>query len=247
MGYEFTSRIRYSECGQNEVLTYDHLADYFQDCTVFHDASVGMGMQYWANKETMWVLTAWKILVFDLPACGDLVTVRTDAIDCKGFRGLRNFTLRSEEGRMLAAAHTKWALLSTVNGRPVRILPEETEAYGRTTPLPIEEEKDRITVPEDAARGEAIEVMPYYLDSNHHVNNAQYIRLIQDLIPEDFVIRTLRVSYHKSAALGDVMYPRIAYREHEITGALETADGEPYVIFDFKDCFSETDKMVGFL
>ena len=247
MGYEFTSRIRYSECGQNEVLTYDHLADYFQDCTVFHDASVGMGMDYWAGKQEMWVLTAWKILVFDRPACGDLVTIRTDAIECKGFRGLRNFMMRDEEGRMLAAAHTKWALLSTVNGRPLKILPEEADLYGRTAPLPIEEEKDRIQVPEDAPCGEAIEVMPFYLDSNHHMNNAQYIKLIQGLIPEDFEIHTLRVSYHKSAALGDVMYPRIACTEHTILGTLETADGEPYVIFEFKDCFSEADKKVAFL
>ena len=37
MGYEFLSRIRYSECDQHEKLTLEHLADYFQDCTVFHD------------------------------------------------------------------------------------------------------------------------------------------------------------------------------------------------------------------
>lgn len=247
MGYEFTSRVRYSECGQNEVLTYDHLADYFQDCTVFHDASVGMGMRYWSDKQAMWVLTAWKILIFDRPACGDLIRVRTDAIECKGFRGLRNFTMRNEEGKLLAAAHTKWALISTENGRPVRILPEEGDAYGHNQPLPIEEERERIQVPEDAPRGDAIEVMPFYLDSNHHVNNAQYIKLIQDLIPEDFPIHTLRVSYHSSATLGDVMYPRIAVGAHSITGALENADGNPFVIFEFRDCFSETDKNVAFL
>ena len=247
MGYEFTSRIRYSECGQSQTLTFDHLVDYFQDCSVFHEMSVGLGTLYWKKKQQMWVLTSWKILIFDRPKCGDLVTVRTDAIECKGFRGLRNFTMRSEDGRLLAAAYTRWALMSLIDGRPARLTPEESEAYGRTEPLPMEMDSRKITVPEDAVQGEAIEVMPFFLDTNHHMNNAQYIKVLQDLVPQGFQICTLKMSYHKQAVLGDLMYPRISRANDTIQGALETADGEPYVLFEFKDCFSETDKKVAFL
>ncbi len=244
MGYEFLSRIRYSECDQHEKLTLEHLADYFQDCTVFHDAEVGLGMHYWAQKHQMWVLTSWKILIFRRPICGEMVKVRTDAILCKGFKGLRNFTLRDENGHMLAAAFSKWALLDTLTGRPVRILPEEGDAYGRTEPLPIDTDNGRIEVPEEAASLDPIEIQVHHLDSNRHVNNAQYIRMVEGCLPKGFEVRSMRVSYHRSAALGDTIYPKISVSEHQVTGVLADAQGEPYVYFEFLDSVSENDAKV---
>ena len=199
MGYEFTSKIRYSETDQNKMLSIPHIADYFQDCTVFHDESVGMGMDYWYEQGAMWVMTSVKMLIFRRPKYSETVTTRTDAISCRKFIGLRNFTMRDENGKMLAAAFTKFALLSTKNGQPLRIPDEDGLRYGTSVPLPIEEEKSRIVLPEDAAAGEPIEIMRHHLDPNHHVNNTQYMNFAMNYLPEGFEPAVMRISFHRSA------------------------------------------------
>ena len=244
MGYEFLSRIRYSEVDQNERLTIDHLADYFQDCTIYHDDSVGLGLAYWRERGAMWVTTSWKVLFFDMPHCCDYVKVRTDAINCRSFVGVRNFTLRSESGKMLAAAFGKFALLDARTGKPVRIRPEEGDAYGRSDPIPMEEEKQHIVLPADAEEKEPIVVGIHHLDPNHHVNNVQYIIMAMNYLPEGFTPKMMRFSYHLSALLGDVIIPKIAYSEHDVTGMLMREDGEMYAAFRFSDVLSEQDEKV---
>ena len=245
MGYQFNSRIRYSECDRYQKLTLDHLADYFQDCTVFHDEDVGFSMQYWIDKGAMWVTTSWKILIFRLPKCYEEVTVRTDAIKARGFKGERNFTLRDKDGHLLAAAYSKFALVDIKTGRPTRVDPEEGRRYGENDPLPIEEEKGHIILPEEAEKKDPIEIASYHLDSNQHVNNAQYIKMMVDLLPAGFDVQMMRVAYHRSAVLGDVLYPRLYQDGHTMLAAFENAEGEPYVLFQFADCLSETDRAVG--
>ena len=244
MGYEFHSRIRYSEVDQNERLTIDHLADYFQDCTIFHDDTAGLGLAYWRERGAMWVTTSWKLLLFEMPRCCEDVLIRTDAISCRSFVGLRNFTMRGEDGRLRAAAFSKYALLDRKTGKPVRIKAEEAEAYGTSEPIPMEEEKNHILLPENAVEKEPVTVQLHHLDPNHHVNNVQFIIMALNYLPEGFTPKMMRVSYHKSAFLGDVIVPKIAYSEHEVIGMLLREDGEPYTIFQFRDTLSEQDARV---
>ncbi len=247
MGYQFSSRIRYSECDQDQQLSLDHLADYFQDCTVFHDKDVGFSMQYWLERGAMWVTTSWKILLFRLPKCYEEVVIRTDPIRCHGFKGERNFTLRDQEGKMLAAAYSKYALVDIRTGRPTRVDPEEGRRYGENEPLPIEEEKGHIVLPEAAEALDPIEILDYHLDSNHHVNNAQYIKMMAELLPGDFSVKMMRVSYHRSAVKGDVLVPRMEREGHQIRACFENPSGEPFVFFHFSDCLSEQDQKIAVL
>ena len=39
--------------------------------------------------------------------------------------------------------------------------------------------------------------------TGQHVNNANYIRMAMELLPEDFVVKGLRVEYRVAAKLGD--------------------------------------------
>ena len=50
----------------------------------------------------------------------------------------------------------------------------------------------------------------HHLDTNRHVNNAQYVAIARELLPVDFALGELRVEYRKAAVLGDVMYPKLA-------------------------------------
>ena len=44
MKYSFTSRIRYSEIGEDGCLTLPGLINYFQDCSTFQSEAIGEGV-----------------------------------------------------------------------------------------------------------------------------------------------------------------------------------------------------------
>ena len=54
-----------------------------------------------------------------------------------------------------------------------------------------------------------IQVMRADIDYNRHVNNANYVRMAMELLPEDFEVKGLRVEYRVAAKLGDVLVPTV--------------------------------------
>ena len=67
MKYSFDSRVRYSEIGEDKKLTLNSIINYFQDCSTFHSESAGVGMEFLADKQQVWVLSAWQIVVERYP------------------------------------------------------------------------------------------------------------------------------------------------------------------------------------
>ena len=61
---------------------------------------------------------------------------------------------------------------------------------------------------------EPIRVLRADIDYNKHVNNANYVRMAMELLPEGFMVHGLRVEYRVAAKLGDVLIPTI----YEIEG-----------------------------
>ena len=58
------------------------------------------------------------------------------------------------------------------------------------------------------------------LEFNRHVNNANYIRMAMELLPEDFVVKGLRVEYRVAAKLGDSLTPTLFEIENGFIVAL---------------------------
>ncbi len=67
----------------------------------------------------------------------------------------------------------------------------------------------KIALPEGMEAQEPFAIQKHHLDTHHHVNNCQYIRMGADYLPEGFEIRQMRAEYKKQALLGDVFYPAV--------------------------------------
>ena len=76
--------------------------------------------------------------------------------------------------------------------------------------------------------------MKYHLDTNGHVNNAQYIYMAMEYVEDDFAVSQLRVDYQKSATYGDVIYPIITNNQNEVIIQLCNEDKSPYAIIELK-------------
>lgn len=234
MKYSFESRVRYSEIGEDKRLTMNGLLNYFQDCTTFHSEEVGRGMEVLEKIRYVWVLSSWQICVNRYPGLGEHIVVSTWPYDFKGFYGSRNFELRTDGGERLAYANSLWSFLNLETGMPSRILPEELEAYQLEEKLAMDYAPRKIAVPGDCRKMESFAVKQHHLDTNHHVNNGQYVNMTMDYLPSDFPIRQMRAEYKRQAVLGDVIVPRAAVSGGICTVALDDTDGKPYAIVEFQ-------------
>lgn len=223
--YSFTSKIRYSECDENCRLKELSLINYFQDCSSFQSESNGMGVRYLKDQHRVWVLSAWQIVINELPKFGDEVRISTFPYEFRGFFGMRNFMMRpmdvaeddKDPAKAYAYANSIWTYLETDHLTPVRAGTEVMAAYPLEDKIPMEYAPRKLLLLKDEEQTNK-KVMPeiiaaeHHLDSNHHVNNGQYVAMAMDVLGEAGIhlpIRELRVEYRKAAYLGDVLYPTL--------------------------------------
>lgn len=233
MIYQFDSRVRYSEVDMQQKLTLNSIINYFQDCSTFQSEELGLGIEYLKECQRAWILSAWQIVIGRFPKLGEKITVQTWAYDFKSFCGERNFSMLDGDGKRVVSANSMWAFVDTVSGRPVRPEPEHIDAYGSEEPLDMEYAPRKIALPGDPVRMESFTVQRHQLDTNHHVNNGQYVRMANEFLPENFQVRQMRAEYKKAAVLHDVIVPFVYEREKECTVALCNEAGKPYAVVSF--------------
>lgn len=237
--YTFDARIRYSETDSEGRLALTSLLNYFQDASTFHSEDLGVGVAYNQEQHLAWVLSSWQIVVERFPRLAERVTVGTFPTEFKAFMGTRNFFMQDENGEYLARANSLWTLLSTETGKPA--LPTETmlERYVLSEKLPMDYAPRKISIPEGGENQEEIIVKKHHLDTNHHVNNGQYVSIAMEYLPENFEIRQMRAEYKKQAYLDDVFHPYVAERDGGYVIALLDEKGKPYVSIEFLGNLSE--------
>lgn len=233
--YCFNSRIRYSECDSKCNLRLEALLNYFQDASTFQSEEVGAGFSYLVPRNLVWVLASWQIEINRYPQLGEKVIIGTHPHDFKGFLGARNFCMMTEEGERLAKANTLWTLLNFDTMKPVMAPEELVNKYEVEPPLDMEYAGRKIQVVGEVVPGEPIVVRKQHLDSNYHVNNAQYVSMAVDCLPEGFNIGGLRVEYKKQAHLNDVLFPFVAREGGKIVVSLRDENDAVYVNAEFTE------------
>jgi acyl-ACP thioesterase len=204
--YSFDARVRYSECDKDGRLSLVAMINYLQDCSTFHSESLGIGFGPLGERGLAWVLGAWQIEIEELPLFNTPITVSTWCHEITHAHALRNFQILDGEGRTLVRADSQWLMFDTAKQRATRV-PEDQRAYftgeKRLDMAPFER---KIRVPEGGRRCQTIVVGEQNLDTNRHVNNAQYVLFALDALAElghAIDLARLSVQYRKMAWLGD--------------------------------------------
>ena len=77
MAYSFSGKVRYSEIGENGLLTLPGILNYFQDCSTFQSEDVGLGMKSLKERNRFWVLSAWQVIINRYPDFGEEIRPST--------------------------------------------------------------------------------------------------------------------------------------------------------------------------
>ena len=230
--YSFSTRVRYSEVDSTLRLSYPSIINYFQDCSIFHSEDLGIGIVFLKEAHRVWLMNSWQIKIYRFPQYGERLQVNTWPYEFKSMFGYRNFTLTDETGEPLVVANSIWVFADTDTGRPVKPDPAYASRYPLEPPYPMESAPRKIEIPSEGTVLTPIPVCESHLDSNHHVNNGQYVAMAAALLP-DSVYTGLRVEYKKAAQLGDIIYPRLTQTSDKCTVVLASEDGTPYAVAEF--------------
>ena len=230
--YSFNARVRYSEVGGDRRLSVPGVVNYLQDCSTFQSEDLKMGIDYLEQSHRAWWLSSWQIVINRYPRLGEEIVVSTWPYDFKGIYGYRNFTICDKQGEYLVKANSIWFLFDTKAGRPAKVEREDIRGYQTEgdKKLDMEYAPRRIALSGEYEAGEPVTVTLHHIDTNRHVNNAQYVAVAREAIPDSFQIREIRVEYKKAAVLGDVMIPRISREKEACTVALCSQDGTAYAV-----------------
>ena len=207
--YTFDSRIRYSETDETGALSLLGVINYLQDCSTFQSEDIGLGVEYLEEKKRAWLLSSWRIVIDRYPVLGERIKIGTWATSSKGIYGYRDFVIMDQGGNYLVRAESIWFFCDTEKMVPVRVMPEDVAAYGNEEALDLGKAPRKILIPEEYEEGIPVIIATHHLDTNHHVNNAQYVDIAREAVPCTKMVKGIRADYKKAAVLGEILVPRV--------------------------------------
>ncbi len=234
--YSFKSAVRYSEVDENGVLSISALLNYLQDCALFQSEILGAGIAHSAEVHRRWLLAAWEVQITRLPRFTDEITVSTWATNFRSLFAGRNFLLTDENDEELVRADSLWFMYEDATGRPIRATSEDVAPYqsdlDNDRPLDMPAIQRRIPIEGDGEERPTIVVSAAHLDTNHHVNNAQYVDMALGVLPEGLgsSVRRLDVQYCQAALLGDVIHPFVHAADGGCVVNLTNEKGDSFAV-----------------
>ena len=203
--YDMKARVHFSDMGQDGRFRLYELPRLFQDSSIEHSEAVGVGIPYLKPKNQAWLVIAWQINIHRLPEYDERLTIRTWPYEFKSSFGYRNYQMIDESGIVISEAYALWLHTDVAIMKPARIPEEEIERYGCEPRLDMDYLPRKIQLPEEMEVITELPVSPHYSDMYNHLNNAKYVDLASDYLPENQSVKRIRVDYRKQLPVGDVM------------------------------------------
>ena len=231
--YTFSGMVRYSECDASWRLTLPSLVNYLQDCSTFHCEHINRGSTYLTEHHYAWFITNWQIRIFERPRFMESVTTGTWCHAMGATNARRNFCMLRPDGSPLVHADSLWVAIDTIRNRPMRI-PEGNEAFLTGDPaLDLPPFRRKLRIVGEGQEMRPILVTEQHIDTNHHVNNAQYIYMADCIVrefDETFEPQWLLVQYKMPAKLGDTIVPHFHTEDNGYSVDLVNEDGKSFAI-----------------
>jgi acyl-ACP thioesterase len=159
------------------------------------------------KDQKAWVLSRMYYQVESMPAYGSTVRISTWSRGVDGLFDARDFLVCDMEGRRLASATAYWVVID-FNTRHVVRLNDIMDGYMHNAVCATDKErltKLRLQPMDESHRIEHFNVKPSMLDHTGHVNNCEYIRWVDDNLPEGKQIKTIEVAYVAETRPGEMV------------------------------------------
>ena len=233
--YTIRDRVGASRTDANGMMKLTGAMDAIQDCSLLWMESEPCIQDFFAGNNLGLCVMSRQVDVLRLPAYGEEIAVETRVFACQSFLEYRNTVLYGEDGLPCLLTWSLGAYVNLGTGRMARLPESIIDKVSIDDKFDMEYLDRRIDLPDMPGRClEPVAVKRHDIDLYRHMNNVRYVEVALELLPENFMIKRLRIEYKKSAKLGDLLYPRIleAPSSNQYILLLDAHDA-PFAVMDF--------------
>ncbi len=208
--YSLKYKVTTSTCDSEGRLKLYSALQMMQDCSeMWIDTEHGV-KQYFTDQNMAQLLATRQVEVVRVPRFKEELTVTTSVYGMKPMFGFRNTFIYDAEGNPCYKTWSMGAFVDKSAGKLKRVDAATIDSMTLEPQLSMNYGDRRIKLPtEGGVQCDPVSVMKSDIDYNRHVNNANYIRMMMELLPDDFDVRGLRVEYRVAAKLGDTLTPTV--------------------------------------
>ena len=208
--YSLKYKVTTSVCDSEGRLKLYSALQMMQDCSeMWIDSEPGV-RQFFTDQNMTQLLASRQVEIIRVPSYKEELTVTTSVYGMKPMFGFRNTFIYDAEGRPCYRTWSMGAFVDKATGKLKRVDDATIASMTLEPKLEMNYGDRRIILPKDGGIAhDPIPVMRADIDYNRHVNNANYIRMAMELLPDDFKIDGLRVEYRVAAKLGDTLIPAV--------------------------------------
>ena len=214
--YSLKYKVTTSTCNSEGRLKLFSALQMMQDCSeMWIDSEPGV-KQYFTEQNMAQLLATRQVEIVRMPEYKEELTVTTSVYGMKPMFGFRNTFIYDAQGKPCYKTWSMGAFVDKAAGKLKRVDDATIQSMTLDPKLDMDYKDRRIILPKDGGEIiEPIKVLRADIDYNKHMNNANYVRMAMELLPEDFVVTGLRVEYRVAAKLGDTLVPTI-YRHDKV-------------------------------
>lgn len=205
--YTINTQVTPSTCNEQGELKLFCALQMMQDCSELWMESEPFIQQKYQEEGRAQLLASRQVEVIRTPRYGEKLTVTTSVFDCQPLFGYRNTVIRDAEGNPCYLTWSMGAFVDRTTGRLKKLTQEMIDSLHYDEKVDMEYRDRRIILPKDASLEEVerVAVTRNDIDYNHHVNNANYVRIAVEHLPKEFRTKNLRMEWKLPARMGDTL------------------------------------------
>ena len=232
--YTYRTKVSYSRLDKTGKVPYHEILNYLQDCSTFQSESLGVGVKYLKAQNKAWVMLANKIQILRELQLGEEIEIGTCPTSFGKVMATRQFFIKDAAGDFVVKAESIWGLIDIHERAPIRIREEDFCKYEKENAFDSIKVSRKIRFAEEAENLGNILVQGIDIDTNGHVNNANYLRMISDYLPKDIYYNQVEIVYNKEALEGETIICTKYDEEDGMGIRLENGCGETHVQIKLK-------------
>lgn len=231
--YTLNYKVTTSCCDSEGKLKLFSALQMMQDCSEMWIDSEPTARKFFTDNNMTQLLATRQVEALRVPCYKEDLRVTTSIYEVMPMYGFRNTFIRDAQGQPCYRTWSMGAFVDLATGKLARIADDAIASLTLDPKQEMNYRGRRIILPkQEGTVMESVKVMRADIDYNRHMNNANYVRIAMELLPEGFEVSDMRVEYRIAAKLGDQLTPTL----YSIDGGHIVAlaiDGEPSAIIEF--------------
>lgn len=229
--YSLKYKVTTSTCDSTGKLKIFSALQMMQDCSEMWIESEPSVKKYFHDQNMAQLLATRQVEIVRLPSFKENLTVTTSVYDVKPMYGFRNTFIRDSQGEPCLKTWSMGAFVDLSTGKLKRIDDATISSISIDPKQEMNYRDRRIILPREGGVTLApVPVTRADIDYNRHMNNAQYVRIAMEFLPEDFDVKGMRMEYRVPAKLGDQLTPTIFNQGDIITVSLSIGTAASAII-----------------